>query len=64
MASPYKLSKWAKDTSFEEKNDSFVYVYDRRSGNKPEIKLHTSDLSNFAAFKERLSQVYKRNCKI
>ena len=60
MASPYKASKWARDTSFEETADSFVYIYDRRSGDSSEIKLNISDSFEFDDFQEKLCKVRLR----
>ena len=35
----------------------FVFLYDRRSGDKPEIKLHINDVSSYARFKEGVKKV-------
>ena len=35
----------------------FVFLYDRRSGDKPEIKLHIKEVSSYATFKERVKKV-------
>ena len=34
-----------------------VFLYDRRTGDKPEIKLHINDISSYKAFNERVKKV-------
>ena len=35
----------------------FVFLYDRRTGDTPEIKLHINDISTYAAFNQRVKKV-------
>ncbi|KAL5015375.1 hypothetical protein ScPMuIL_009645 [Solemya velum] len=39
-----------------EDDDSFVYVFDRREGNSPEIKIPTGGLFSFTEFKHRVNE--------
>ena len=40
-----------------DESDSFVFVYDRRNEDTPEIKLSTGGISNFKTLKDRLIKV-------
>ena len=40
-----------------DEEDAFVFVYDRRSSNAPEVKISTGGLFTFKDFKERVQQV-------
>uniref|UniRef100_A0A6P8HCY5 Structural maintenance of chromosomes flexible hinge domain-containing protein 1-like isoform X2 n=1 Tax=Actinia tenebrosa TaxID=6105 RepID=A0A6P8HCY5_ACTTE len=58
-----KLGKYYKDFKKEgeilqnEEDESIVYVFDRREGNKPEHRVQLGGIFNFAAFREKVCQV-------
>jgi hypothetical protein len=41
-----------------DESDSFVFVYDRRDKDSPEVKVSIGGVSNFKALKERLIKVF------
>lgn len=44
-------------TASLEDDDAFVYVFDRREGNSPEIKIPTGGLFSFTEFRDRVNEV-------
>ena len=43
-------------SSENQANERFVFLYDRRQGNNPEVRLSTESIQNFASFKTAVKQ--------
>ena len=45
-----------------EDDDCYVFIYDRRSGDKPEVKVSTGGMFEFSAFKQNICDVSMPAC--
>ena len=52
-----KASKDDNNSSDPEEEDTAVFIYDRRSGNKPQEKIRLGGIFDFAAFRSKVHQV-------
>lgn len=57
MASPLDESASYHKTAITEDDDGYVFVYDRRAGDKAEVKINTGGMFEFSLFRKRVCQV-------